>query len=168
LPCAVLARVNGPAVGGGVGLIACADVVLAAATATFAFSEVRLGLVPAVIAPFVVSKLGMSVSRRYFLTGERFDAATAKAIGLVHEVVAAELLDTAATAMVETLLRAGPQAVREAKALLRGLEQREMAPLANETAALIARLRVGAEGQEGVGAFLEKRTPSWQRATTKR
>jgi methylglutaconyl-CoA hydratase len=152
-PAPVVARVQGHAFGGGVGLVACCDVAIADPGTAFAFSEVKLGIVPGVISPFVLAKIGTSAARRYFVTGERFDAATALRIGLVHEL--ADDLDAAVERVVGELLTAGPDATRVAKALAR-------APLAMEdTARLIAESRVSAEGQEGLHAFLEKRTASF-------
>jgi methylglutaconyl-CoA hydratase len=152
-PAPVIARVHGYALGGGSGLVACADVAVAAPDATFAFSEVKLGIIPAVISPFVLPKLGAH-ARRYFLTGERFDAETALRIGLVEEVAAD--LDDAVDRVLAELLTSGPQAVREAKRLIRER------PDGEDTAQIAARLRAGAEGQEGLRAFLERRTPSWR------
>ena len=152
-PAPVVARVQGHALGGGAGLVACADVTVAAADAVFAFSEVKLGLIPAVISPFVLAKIGSSAARRYFLTGERFDAATALRIGLVHEVAADP--DAAVERLVAELLAAGPGAVRAAKRLV--CER----PGGPETARRIAERRASAEGREGLRAFLEKRAPSW-------
>jgi len=152
-PAPVLARVHGYALGGGSGLVACADVAVAAPETTFGFSEVKLGIIPAVISPFVLPKLGAH-ARRYFLTGERFDAGTALRVGLVEEVAAD--LDAAVDRLLHELLTSGPQAVREAKQLIRGR------PVGEETAEIAARLRAGAEGQEGLRAFLERRTPSWR------
>jgi len=158
-PAPVLARVQGHALGGGLGLLCAADIVVAAESALFAFSEVRLGLVPAVVSPFVLARIGPGAARRYFLTGERFGAEVALRIGLVHEVVPEEHLDEALDRLLATLLAAGPEAVREAKRLVLD------APLTGaETAARIAQRRVSAEAQEGVRAFLERRQPSWQEA----
>ena len=153
-PAPVVARVQGHALGGGCGLVACCDIVVAERSAVFAFSEVKLGIVPAVISPFALAKIGPSAARRYFLTGERFDAEAALHIGLVHEV--ADDLDAAVDAVVAELLSAGPEAARGAKELAR-------APLtARETAERIAAHRTSTEGQEGLRAFLEKRTPGWR------
>ncbi|MDX6511165.1 MAG: methylglutaconyl-CoA hydratase [Gaiellaceae bacterium] len=152
-PAPVVARVQGHALGGGAGLVACADVAVAAPDAQFAFSEVKLGIIPAVISPFALAKIGPSAARRYFLTGERFDAETALRIGLVHEV--ADDLDAAVERIVGELLSAGPKAVRAAKKLV--LER----PDGPETARWIAERRTSEEGQEGLHAFLEKRKPSW-------
>ena len=147
-PAPVIARVQGYALGGGSGLVACADVAIAAPDATFGFSEVKLGIIPAVISPFVLPKIGAH-ARRYFLTGERFDAQTALRIGLVHEV--ADDLDGAVDRVVAEVLTAAPGAVREAKKLIR------KPPDGAEAARIAARLRTGDEGQEGLRAFLEGR-----------
>jgi len=152
-PAPVVARVQGFALGGGSGLVACSDVAVAAPDATFGFSEVKLGIIPAVISPFVLSRLGTH-ARRYFLTGERFDADTALRIGLVEEVAAD--LDAGVERVLSELLSSGPQAVREAKKLIRER------PRGEETAQIAARLRAGDEGQEGLRAFLERRAPSWR------
>jgi methylglutaconyl-CoA hydratase len=151
-PAPVIARVHGFALGGGSGLVACADVAIAAPDATFGFSEVKLGIIPAVISPFVLPKIGAH-ARRYFLTGERFDAETALRIGLVEEV--ATDLDGAVDRVLGEMFTSGPQAVRQAKQLI------HERPHGEETAQIAARLRAGAEGQEGLRAFLERRAPSW-------
>jgi methylglutaconyl-CoA hydratase len=152
-PAPVIARVHGYALGGGSGLVACADVAIATQDAIFGFSEVKLGIVPAVISPFVLPKIGAH-ARRYFLTGERFDAPTALHIGLVHEVTGD--LDTAVDGVVAELLTSGPAAVRAAKELIR------TRPDGVETAQIAARLRTGEEGQEGLRAFLERRSAGWR------
>jgi methylglutaconyl-CoA hydratase len=153
-PAPVIARVQGHALGGGAGLVACSDVVVSTPDAVFAFSEVKLGIIPSVISPFALAKLGPSAARRYFVTGERFDAATALRIGLVHEV--AEDPDGAVEAVLRELGSAGPRAARAAKRLVID------APLdAQETAQRIAERRTSDEGQEGLRAFLERRRPSW-------
>jgi methylglutaconyl-CoA hydratase len=152
-PAPIVARIQGYALGGGSGVAAAVDVGIAAEDAVFGFSEVKLGIVPAVISPFVLPKIGDSAARRYFLTGERFDAPTALRIGLVHEVSAD--LDGAVERVVGELLTSGPQAVREAKRLIR------LRPQGEETAQLAARLRAGDEGQDGLRAFLERRKPGW-------
>jgi methylglutaconyl-CoA hydratase len=153
-PAPVVARVQGHALGGGCGLVACSDVVVAEPGAQFAFSEVKLGIVPAVISPFALAKIGPGAARRWFVTGERFTAEVALRIGLVHEV--ADDLDAAVDRVVAELLSAGPDAARAAKELARG-------PLsAEETAERIAAHRTGDEGQEGLRAFLEKRRPDWR------
>src|SRR5256886_10874536 len=156
-PAPVLARVQGYALGGGSGLVACADIAIAAEDAVFGFSEVKLGIIPAVISPFVLPKIGAH-ARRYFLTGERFDAETALRIGLVHEVT--EQLDAAVDRVVAALLTSGPRAVREAKKLVRER------PAGEETARIAARLRTGDEGQEGLRAFLEHRPARLDDGTT--
>jgi methylglutaconyl-CoA hydratase len=147
-PAPVVARVQGYALGGGSGLAACADVAVAATDATFGFTEVKLGIVPAVISPFVLPKIGQH-ARRYFLTGERFNAQTALRIGLVHEVT--EELDATVQGIVDELLSSGPNAVREAKQLIRER------PDGYETANIAARMRTSEEGQERLRAFLERR-----------
>jgi methylglutaconyl-CoA hydratase len=152
-PAPVVVRVQGYALGGGAGLVACADIAIAAEGAVFGFSEVKLGIVPAVISPFVLPRIGAH-ARRYFLTGERFDAETALRIGLVHEV--ADDLDAAIDRVLAELLGSGPQAVREAKQLIRER------PDGGATAQIAARLRTGDEGQEGLRAFLERRSPGWR------
>ena len=153
-PAPVICRVQGHAFGGGCGLVAAADIAVAAPDAVFAFSEVRLGLIPAVISPFAIAKIGPGSARRYFLTGERFGADTALRIGLVHEV--ASDLDEAVGALADELLSAGPEAVRAAKRLV--LDR----PDGPETARRIAERRASDEGQEGLVAFLERRRPRWQ------
>jgi len=155
-PAPLVAGVHGFALGGGSGLVACADAVVAAPDATFGFTEVRLGIIPAVISPFVFAKIGTGAARRFFLTGERFDAETAVRIGLIHEID--EDLGTAVERIVGEILKSGPEATRAAKRLAR--EQ----PSEGEALAQIAAgLRAGAEGQEGLRAFLAKRTPDWSR-----
>jgi enoyl-CoA hydratase/carnithine racemase len=146
-PAPVVARIQGYALGGGSGLAACADVAIAARDATFGFTEVKLGIVPAVISPFVLPKIGQH-ARRYFLTGERFDAQTALHIGLVHEV--ADDLDAAVHVVVEQLLGSGPNAVREAKKLIRE------GPGGHETANIAARMRTSDEGQQRLRAFFDR------------
>jgi methylglutaconyl-CoA hydratase len=152
-PAPVVARIQGYALGGGSGLAAAVDIGIAAEDAVFGFSEVKLGIIPAVISPFVLPKIGDSAARRYFLTGELFDAQAALRIGLVHEV--APDLDATVEGVVGELLTSGPQAVREAKRLIR------MRPQGEDTAQLAARLRASEEGQDGLRAFLERRKPSW-------
>jgi len=155
-PAPVVARVHGHALGGGAGLVAAADIAVAARDAQFAFSEVKLGIIPAVISPFALAKIGPGAARRYFVTGERFDAETALRIGLVHGV--ADDFDAAVERVIGELLSAGPQAARWAKRLVR---ERPDGP---ETARWIAERRTSDEGQEGLHAFLEKRKPSWRDA----
>lgn len=163
LPRPVVARVNGPARGGGVGLLAAADVVVAAAEAHFSFTEVRLGIVPAIISPFVIARLGAARARRLFLTAESFTAAEAATFGLVDRVAPLAELDAAVAAVVGDLVKGGPAALAHAKALVRDVEAAAPGEVADLTAGVIARLRASAEGQEGMTAFLEKRPPSWVR-----
>jgi methylglutaconyl-CoA hydratase len=161
LPKPVVARVQGAALGGGVGLVAACDIAVAAEGTRFGFPEVRLGLIPAVISPHVLGKIGESAAREYFLTGERFEAEKAREIGLVRAVVPAGNLDAAVEARVEELRQAGPGAVAEAKALLRAVAGRGLDDVLHETAERIAAVRASPEGQEGLRAFLEKRKPNW-------
>jgi methylglutaconyl-CoA hydratase len=154
----VVAGVHGHALGGGIGLVACSDIALAHRATTFAFSEVKLGIVPAVISPFALRKIGESAARRYFVTGERFDAETALRIGLVHEVT--DDLDSSLAGILTELGSAGPRAARHAKRLV--LER----PDGAETARRIAERRASDEGQEGLAAFLERRRPSWAATRT--
>ncbi|MEX0915382.1 MAG: enoyl-CoA hydratase-related protein [Wenzhouxiangellaceae bacterium] len=163
LPCPTIARINGAAFGGGVGLVSCCDIAVAADHAKFGLTEVRLGLIPATIAPFVIARIGAANARRYMLTGERFDAHAANAVGLVHETCAAEGLDAQLASITDALLASGPRAVAECKQLIRRVRTFEgpESELDAITAEWIARLRVGDEGQEGLRAFLEKRNPSW-------
>jgi methylglutaconyl-CoA hydratase len=153
-PAPVVARVQGHALGGGAGLVAVSDIPIAAPSTQFAFSEVKLGIVPAVISPFALAKIGGAVARRYFVTGERFDAATALRIGLISEV--ADDLDAAVERVVGELLSAGPQAARWAKRIVRER------PDGSETSRWIAERRTSDEGQEGLAAFLDKRKPTWR------
>ena len=162
LPKPVVAKVRGAAIGGGAGLVAASDLAVAEWGTRFAFSEVRLGIAPATIAPFVVRKIGPSRARALFLTGERFGAEWAREIGLVHEVVAEEKLDSAAEIVVSGLLQGGPAAQAAIKALLRQVEATEPLEALGLMTGLIAELRTGEEGQEGLGAFLEKREPRWR------
>jgi methylglutaconyl-CoA hydratase len=149
----VVAAVHGHALGGGIGLVACSDIAIARRGTVFAFSEVKLGIVPAVISPFALRRIGESAARRYFVTGERFDAETALRIGLVHEVT--DDLDGALRLVLDELATAGPRAARHAKRLV--LDR----PDGPETARLIAERRTSDEGQEGLRAFLARRLPSW-------
>jgi methylglutaconyl-CoA hydratase len=153
-PAPVVARVQGYTLGGGSGLVACADIAIAASDAVFGFTEVRLGIIPAVISPFVLAKIGPGAARRYFLTGERFGPEVALRIGLVHEVTADP--DGAADEAVAALLAGGPEAVRAAKRLARERPPGEVTP------EIAAKRRTSAEGQEGLRAFLEKRAPAWR------
>lgn len=163
LPCAVIGQVHGHALGGGVGLVAICDVVVAAADTTFGFGEVRLGIAPAVISPFVVRTIGRSHARALFVTGRQFDAHHAQRIGLIHHVVAADELEQRVAEVVDSVLAAGPHAVAAAKQL----PDMALAPsdeAGEATAQVIADLRVSDEGQEGLSAFLERRPPSWSPA----
>lgn len=160
-PKPVVTRVQGAAIGGGAGLVAAGDIAVAADDARFGFSEVRLGLVPAVIAPWVVRRIGLSAARELFLTGERFSAEEAVRIGLVRHVVPPEQLDQAIEARVRELLYAAPGAIAAAKALLRTVEGRSPEDVREATTELNAERRASAEGQEGLRAFLEKRRAGW-------
>jgi methylglutaconyl-CoA hydratase len=162
LPKPTVARVQGAAIGGGVGVVAACDVAVASEAASFALSEVRLGLIPAVISPYVIGAIGPRQARRYMLTAERFDAAEAKRIGLVHEAVPAARLDAAIDSVVAALLLGGPEAVRESKMLARDVGGSPGEVVRADTARRIARLRASPEGKEGVSSFLEKRKPRWQ------
>ena len=159
-----VAEVQGAAYGGGVGLICCCDIAIASEAAQFSISEVKLGLIPSVISPYVVAVIGERQARRYALGAETFDAIEAKRIGLVHEVTAAEDLQAAVDAMVEALLANGPAAMVETKDQIAGVANRPVDDrLIAAAAARIARIRVSHEGREGVAAFLEKRKPGWAR-----
>ncbi|MDH3589394.1 MAG: enoyl-CoA hydratase-related protein, partial [Gammaproteobacteria bacterium] len=160
-----IAKVNGSAYGGGVGLIACCDIAIAATGARFALTEVRLGLVPAVISPYVISALGVRQSRRYMMTGEKFNSDHAVKLGLIHEAVAPDALDHHVKHIASSLLKGGPSALRESKeliALVSHTDRSSNQTISRRTAEIIAQIRVSPEGQEGLGAFLEKRKPSWE------
>ncbi|HEX5578073.1 MAG TPA: enoyl-CoA hydratase-related protein [Candidatus Limnocylindria bacterium] len=162
-PAPVVARVHGAALGGGMGLCAVADVTLAAADAAFGFTETRLGILPAVISPYVIARIGEGQARALFPTGERFDAERALRIGLVHEVLPDEAaLDVRLQAVIVDLLAAGPVAARAAKAIIRDQRGLSTAEKRSLTVGAIARQRVSPEGQEGLTAYLEKRPPSWR------
>jgi methylglutaconyl-CoA hydratase len=160
LPKPLIGRIHGHALGGGTGLAAVCDIAIAAEGTQFGFTEVRLGIVPAVISPYVVRKVGLSFARSVFVTGERFDAARALRAGLVHEVVAGGRLDAAVAAAVERCLAAGPNAIAAAKRLPE-LAARPIDEAARETVRIIAAARVSDEGQEGMQAFLDRRPPAW-------
>jgi methylglutaconyl-CoA hydratase len=160
-PCPVIARVNGDAIGGGVGLVSVCDIVIATENTRFAFSEVRLGIAPAVIAPYIIEKIGASIARVLFVTGERFSSARAHAIGLVHSIVPSENLDDAIQKAINELLRGAPQAIRACKTLALHVGKMTDEQARQYTTETIAHLRVSPEGQEGLKAFLEKRSPSW-------
>jgi methylglutaconyl-CoA hydratase len=167
LPKPTIARVNGSAYGGGVGLLACCDIAMGVEAAKFSLSEVKLGLVPAVISPYVVAAIGGRHARRLFVSGEVFDAAEAARIGLLHRAVGADALDEAIERTLHFLAKGGPLAQAEAKALaLRaaGMTEDSAAEVDAENAELIARLRVSSEGQRGLAAFLDKRAPDWAAA----
>lgn len=162
LPKPTIARVHGAAFGGGVGLVACCDIAIGASEAKFGLTESRLGLLPAVISPYVIDAIGARQARRWFATAEIFDAQAAFRMGLLHDVVAADQLDATVQRQVDLLLMAGPGAAAHAKALVRRVTaQHDRDTLDADNAALIARLRVSPEGQEGLGAFLDKRKPAW-------
>ncbi len=161
-PKPVVGRINGAAIGGGAGLVCCCDIVVAADRATFAFSEARLGILPAVISPFVLARIGPARARELFLTGERFDAQRALTFGLIHHVVAEAELDAAVAERVNQLLQAAPQAQAAIKELIHTVAFQPKESMRDYTAEAIARLRAGDEGREGMSAFLEKRPPRWQ------
>ena len=156
-PKPTIAKVHGAAIGGGAGLVAACDIAIAAADAVFAFSEVRLGIAPAVIAPYVIQKIGVGAARALFVTGERFSASEALRIGLVHEVVPAAELEDAVESKVQAVLKCGPNAIAATKHLLREIAGCTPSEAAETTIECIADLRVSPEGQEGIQAFLEKR-----------
>jgi methylglutaconyl-CoA hydratase len=157
-----IARVQGAAFGGGVGLVACCDIAVASKEALFCLSEVRLGMIPSVISPYVIAAMGQRAAQRYFLTAERFDADEAKRVGLVQGVVAPNDLDEAVAAMASHLLKGGPAALAAAKELIADVSRQPIDDaLVEETARRIAALRVSPGGREGIAAFLEKRKPDW-------
>jgi methylglutaconyl-CoA hydratase len=161
-PKPVVARVQGPAFAGGLGLVAACDLAVASLDARFCLSEVRLGLIPAMISPYVIGAIGQARARRWFLTGEVFEAAEAWRVGLVDEVAPADELGEAVGILLGHLLKAGPIALRESKRLIRDVAGRAIDDdLGDETARRIAAVRASPEGQEGIAAFLEKRKPSW-------
>jgi len=162
MPQPTIARIQGAAFGGAVGLVSCCDMAIAASAATFSLSEVKIGLVPATISPYVIAAIGERAARRYFLTAERFDAQRAMQIGLVNEVIDAEQLDTKVNQLIETLLANGPNAVMAAKQLVFAVSGKPIdQSLIDHTCEVIASMRVSDQGQEGLNAFLEKRKPSW-------
>jgi len=163
-PCPTIASVQGAALGGGVGLVACCDIALASTTAIFGLTEVRLGLIPATISPFVLQAIGARQARRYFASAERFDAQTAQRIGLVHEVVAVDSLPATTDELITQLLQSSPDAQKKARDLIDEIAPRSSNiddKLLDDTANAIADARASAEGREGISAFLEKRKPSW-------
>lgn len=158
----VIARINGNVFGGGLGLVACADIAVAVDSATFALTEVKLGIVPAAISPYVVAAVGGRQARRLFLTATAFDAMEARELQLVHFTATADSLDATVAIQVDLILRGGPQAVRAAKQLVRDVSPAiDRDELTDSTARLLARLRVSPEGKEGLTAFLERRKPDW-------
>jgi methylglutaconyl-CoA hydratase len=157
-----IARVHGAVFGGGVGLVACCDIAIGTQDAVFSFSEARLGLIPATIGPYVVAAIGARAARRYFLTAERFTAAEAYRLGLLHDLALPEELDARVNELLGTLLTAGPRAQTECKALLNAIANRPVdARMIADTARRIARVRSSPEGTEGVAAFLAKRKAAW-------
>ena len=163
-PCPVIARINGTAMGGGVGLVAVSDIAIAAEHARFAFSEVKLGIAPAVISPYVVPKIGTTNARVLFTTGERFSATRAHSMGLLHAVVPPEQLDDAVGKAIQELLTSAPQALRVCKSLALTVGKMTYEEARNYTTQMIANLRMSDEGQEGLRAFLEKRKPLWHQS----
>jgi methylglutaconyl-CoA hydratase len=162
LPQPTIARVQGAAYGGAVGLVSCCDMAVASEAASFCLSEVKIGLIPATISPYVIRAMGERAARRYFTTAERFDATEAQRIGLVSEVTAPDTLDDAVEALVSTLLQNGPAAVRASKQLVVDFAGREISPeIIEDSCGRIARIRVSEEGQQGLDAFLNKRQPAW-------
>lgn len=162
LPQPTIARVQGAAFGGAVGLVSCCDMAVADEGASFCLSEVKIGLIPATISPYVIRAMGERAARRYFTTAERFRAAEAQRTGLVSEVAATDTLDETLQSLVTTLLQNGPDAVRESKQLVVDVAGRDIsAELIEDTCVRIAHIRVSDEGQEGLGAFLNKRKPNW-------
>ena len=160
--CPVIVRAHGAALGGGAGLVCASDITVAAQDCIFAFSEVKLGIIPAVISPHAVARIGASQARRYFLTGERFDAEVAERIGMIHERCPVDQLDTRIDGIVEEILLSGPEAVQEAKALIREVSASPTPDsLADYTAERIAARRSSQEGQGGLKAFLERKPPPW-------
>ena len=157
-----IALVQGATYGGGVGLVACCDIVFATSTATFCFSEVKLGLIPATISPYVIAAIGESAARRYFLTAERFSANEALRLGLVHKIMAEESLSDVLEKLVQSILQNSPAALKATKKLITEVKNKTINhSLLQMTAKLIAEQRVSSEGQEGIQAFLEKRKPNW-------
>ncbi|MGH1484340.1 MAG: enoyl-CoA hydratase/isomerase family protein [Geminicoccales bacterium] len=164
LPKPTIAKVNGAALGGGVGLVCCCDIAIASDRAVFGTTEVRLGLIPSVIGPYVVAAIGGRHARKITLTGERFDAFEALRIGLVHQVEASGELDAAVDKVLDDLLASGPEAIGAGKTLLQKIVGQPITDdLTEETARTIADLRATPEAKEGLGAFLEKRSPDWRR-----
>ncbi|WP_455201084.1 enoyl-CoA hydratase-related protein [Kaarinaea lacus] len=160
MPKPTIARINGPAFGGALGIIACCDIAIAPSTSYFAFTEVKLGLIPAVVSPYIVSAMGHRNTKRLFITGEQFSAEDALSMGLLHKIVDSSSLDDTIEEEIESLLQAGPSAQMECKRLLHKLAG-VSDDISQYTAELIAQIRISQEGQEGLAAFLEKRRPDW-------
>ena len=167
LPQPVIARVNGAAIGGGTGFVAVCDLAIAARSATFSFSEVKIGVVPACIGPYVVKKIGEGKSRELFITGERMTAERALQVGLVNQMVEDDQLDTAVDQYVQSIVSSGPEAVAMAKKLVAEVPNMTPEQFRPYTAEMIARLRISDEGQEGMDAFLNKRAASWVKPKSK-
>jgi methylglutaconyl-CoA hydratase len=162
-PKPVVGRINGPAIGGGCGLVSVCDIAIASFNAKFAFTEVKVGIIPATISPYVIRKIGIGPTRELFLTGEQFDAHRARQIRLVTEVAAPEALDAVVNNKVELLMSSGPKAMAEVKKLVRSIPHVDPEQHKKYTAELIADLRASPEGQEGMSAFLNKRNPNWKK-----
>ncbi|SYZ73637.1 Enoyl-CoA hydratase/carnithine racemase [Candidatus Zixiibacteriota bacterium] len=160
-PCPVIGKINGAAIGGGVGFVAVCDIAIAAESAKFSFSEVKIGLVPACIGPYVVKKIGEGKAREFFITGERMNSEKAFQAGLINRFVADDKLDDAIEDLLKTIKSSGPEAVGVAKKLVSAVPNMTEAEYKPYTAEMIARLRISSEGQEGMNAFLEKRKPKW-------
>lgn len=162
IPQALIGKINGSAIGGGTGLVSVCDVTVGTVNSKFAFSEVNLGLLPAVISPFVIERIGLNHARELFLTGERFNGTKAEKIGLLNYVVSNESeLDEIVTNLIYQLRRSGPNAIKEAKKLLKIISQQNSNELLKVTSKIIADIRTSKEGQEGISSFLEKRDPNW-------
>jgi len=159
--CPVIGKINGAAIGGGVGFVAVCDIAIAAESAKFSFSEVKIGVVPACIGPYVIKKIGEGKAREFFITGERMGAAKAQKIGLVNICVEDEYLDQEVDALIKMILSSGPEAVAMAKVLVSNVPGMTEDQYKTYTAEMIAKLRISDEGQEGMSAFLEKRKPKW-------
>ena len=157
----VIGRINGAAIGGGTGFVAVCDIAISSQSAVFSFSEVKIGVVPACIGPYVVKKMGEGKARELFITGERMNAQRAHEVGLVNKVVGDEQLDAEVNALIDSLLSSGPEAVAMAKRLVSGVGGMTPEQFRPWTADMIAKLRVSPEGQEGMDAFLNKRKPNW-------
>jgi len=163
-PRPVVGRVNGPAIGGGTGLVAVCDIAVASQEAIFSFSEVKIGLVPACISPYVLKRVGERYAREYFLTGERLSAQRALECGLVNHAVPVAELDATVTRIVENLVSSGPEALATCKRMVRMVAEQDLDTAGPATAEMIARLRMSPEGQEGMSSFLDRRTPAWRKS----